>query len=85
MRLAYSTINWGTKPDMAQAFKEIRQAGWKGVELFNHPLDWLGSPAHLTKALGGLVPATSFGAIDLPISPEALAIEEQRMDYAAQL
>jgi inosose dehydratase len=84
LRFAYSTINWGTKPDLAQAFKEVRQAGWKAVELFNHPLDWLGLPAHLTKALGGLKPATSFGAVDLPISAEALAIEEQRMDYAAQ-
>jgi inosose dehydratase len=83
LRFAYSTINWGTKPALAQAFKEIRQAGWKAVELFNHPLDWLGLPAHLTKAMGGLIPATSFGAVDLPISAEALAIEQQRMDYAA--
>lgn len=83
LRFAYSTINWGTKPALAQAFKEIRQAGWKAVELFNHPLDWLGAPAHLTKALGGLKPATSFGAVDLPITAEALAIEQQRMDYAA--
>src|SRR5258706_8060054 len=83
LRFAYSTINWGTKPAVTEAFKEIRQAGWKAVELFNHPLDWLGTPAHLTKALGGLKPATSFGAVDLPITAEALVVEQQRMDYAA--
>ena len=44
LRLAYSTINWGETPDMAAAFAEIRDAGWHAVELFNHSLDWLGSP-----------------------------------------
>ena len=26
LRFAYSTINWGTKPDLAIAFKDIRKA-----------------------------------------------------------
>jgi len=83
LRFAYSTINWGTKPDLAATFKEIRQAGWQAVELFDHPLDWLGTPAHLTRLLGRLRAATSFGIVDVPASAEQLTIHKRRMDYAA--
>src|SRR5436190_12545884 len=84
LRFGYSTLNWRLQPPLAQAFKDIRQAGWKALELFNHPLDWLGSHAFLTKALGGLRLATFFGDIALPVSTDALAIHQQRMDYAAE-
>ena len=83
LRFAYSTINWGTKPDLAATFKEIRQAGWQAVELFDHSLDWLGTPAHLTKQLGRLRAATFFGGIEVPVSAETLTIHQRRMDYAA--
>src|SRR5215210_6322334 len=85
LRFAYSTINWGTTPDLPAAFREIRQAGWSAVELFNHSLDWLGPREHLSKALGRLQPATSFGSIELPISADQLTVHKRRMDYAAQL
>src|SRR5690606_20647503 len=62
LRFGYSTINWGTTPDLDAVFDEIRQAGWGAVELFVHPLDWLGTPVHLRKKLGGLQVATNFGA-----------------------
>jgi inosose dehydratase len=83
LRFAYSTLNWGTKPPLTQAFKEIRQAGWKAVELYDHSLDWLGTPAQFTRGLGGLKPATFFGAIDLPVSADLLVMHQRRMDYAA--
>jgi inosose dehydratase len=83
LRFAYSTINWGTKPDLAAAFAEIRAAGWQAVELFDHSLDWLGTPAYLTQMLGGLRPATFFGGVEVPVSAEQLTIHQRRMDYAA--
>ena len=83
LRFAYSTINWGTKPDLAATFKEIRAAGWQAVELFDHPLDWLGTPAHLTRHLGKLRAATSFGIVDVPSSAEQLTIQKRRIEYAA--
>jgi inosose dehydratase len=83
LRFAYSTINWGTKPDLAAALKEIRQAGWQAVELFDHSLDWLGTPAHLTRQLGRLRAATFFGGVEVPVSAETLTIHQRRMDYAA--
>jgi inosose dehydratase len=83
LRFAYSTINWGTRPDLAAAFKEIKRAGWRAVELFDHPLDWLGTPEHLTRRLGGLRVATFFGVIDVPASPETLTVHQRRMEYAA--
>lgn len=83
LRFAYSTINWGTKPDLAAAFGEIRAAGWQALELFDHSLDWLGTPQHLTQALGGLRAATFFGGVEVPVSAEALTIHQRRMDYAA--
>ena len=85
LRFAYSTINWGTKPDLKTTFKEIRQAGWRALELFDHPLDWLGTPAHLEKLLGRLRAATFFGVIDVPASAEQLTLHQRRMEYAALL
>jgi sugar phosphate isomerase/epimerase len=83
LRFAYSTINWGTKPDLASTFKQIRKAGWQAVELFDHSLDWLGTPDHLRSLLGGLRAATFFGGIEVPVSAETLTIHQRRMDYAA--
>jgi len=83
LRFAYSTINWGTKPDLTAAFGEIRAAGWQALELFDHSLDWLGTPQHLTQALGGLHTATFFGGVEVTVSSESLTIHQRRMDYAA--
>ena len=83
LRFAYSTINWGTKPDLAAAFGQVRAAGWQALELFDHSLDWLGTPQHLTQALGGLHAATFFGGVEVPVSAESLTIHQRRMDYAA--
>ena len=33
LRFAYSTINWGTTPDLAAVATEIRESGWGAVEL----------------------------------------------------
>ena len=71
LRFAYSTINWGTKPDLAAAFGEIRAAGWQALELFDHSLDWLGTPQHLTQALGGLHAATFFGGAAIGVFTSA--------------
>ncbi len=83
LRFAYSTINWTTKPDLAATFKEIRDTGWQAVELFDHALDWLGTPDHLSALLGGLKVATSFGSVEVPVSAESLTIHKRRIDYAA--
>jgi inosose dehydratase len=83
LRFAYSTINWGTKPDLATTFKEIAGAGWKAAELFDHSLDWLGTPQHLSGLLNGLQAATFFGGVEVPVSQEQLTIHQRRMDYAA--
>jgi inosose dehydratase len=68
LRFAYSTINWGATCDIPTALQEIRSAGWGAVELFGHSLDLLGTPASLSRLLDGLVPATLFSAIELPVS-----------------
>ena len=83
LRFAYSTINWGTKPDLAAAFTDIRRPGWQAVELFDHSLDWLGTPDHLLGALAGLKVATFFGVVEVPASAEQLTIHKRRLDYAA--
>jgi inosose dehydratase len=83
LRFAYSTINWGTKGDMAAMLSEIRQAGWSAVELFDHSLDWLGTPDNLKALLGGLQAATFFGGVEVPVDASQLKIHKQRMDYAA--
>jgi inosose dehydratase len=83
LRFAYSTINWGTKPDLQATFAEIRQAGWSAVELFDHSLDWMGTPDHLRAALGGLHPATAFGGVEVPASADQITTHKRRIDYAA--
>jgi sugar phosphate isomerase/epimerase len=83
LRFAYSTINWGTTPDLDTVFGEIRDAGWGAVELFVHPLDWLGTPDRLREKLGGLLVATNFGAVEVPTSKEQLTRLKNQIDYAA--
>jgi inosose dehydratase len=83
LRFAYSTINWGTKPNLKAAFKDIHKAGWQAVELFDHSLDWLGTPDYLKGVIGGLKAATFFGGVEVPVSTDQLTIHKRRMDYAA--
>jgi sugar phosphate isomerase/epimerase len=83
LRFAYSTINWGTVPDLEAVFSEIREAGWGAVELFVHQLDWLGTPDHLRNALGGLEVATNFGVVEVPTSKDQLTKLKNQIDYAA--
>ncbi len=83
LRFGYSTINWGTTPDLDAVFDEIRQAGWGAVELFVHPLDWLGTPERLREKLGGLQVATNFGAVEVPTSKDQLTKLKNQIDYAA--
>lgn len=84
LKFAYSTINWSTKPDLASMFAEIRAAGWEAVELFDHSLDWLGTPESLREQLGGLRVATFFGGLEIPIDPTQVSIHKRRIDYAAR-
>ncbi len=83
LRFAYSTINWGTTPDLAAMFGEIRDAGWGAVELFVHSLDWLGTPENLRENLGGLQVATNFGVVDVPTNRDQLTKLKNQIDYAA--
>ena len=85
LRFAYDTINWGETCDLAAAFAEIRQAGWKAAELFGHSLDWLGTPAHLKATLDGLIPATLFGSVAIPSSDQQRTIHMRRVEYAAEI
>jgi sugar phosphate isomerase/epimerase len=85
LKFAYSTINWGTKPDLATMFAEIRDSGWAAVELFDHSLDWLGTLDHLRAQLGGLRVATLFGGLELPVDATQLTTHKRRIDYAALL
>lgn len=85
MRFSYSTINWGETPDLEPAFAEIREAGWGAVELFLHPLDWLGPPARLVDRLGGLTAATLFGTVVIPVDADQRTRHERRIDYAAAI
>ncbi len=82
---AYSTINWGEHCDLAACFAEIRQSGWRAVELFAHTLDWLGTPKRLRALLGDLRAATLFGTIDLPASERQLTIHKNRIEYRAEV
>ncbi|MDZ4766377.1 MAG: sugar phosphate isomerase/epimerase [Chloroflexota bacterium] len=82
---AYSTINWGTKTDLAAAFAEIRAAGWGAVELFDHALDWMGTFEHLRGLLGGLQVATSFGGLEVPVSAESITMHKRRIEYAGRM
>jgi sugar phosphate isomerase/epimerase len=83
LRFAYSTINWGTKGDITAMCREIRDAGWGAVELFDHSLDWLGTPDHLRQTLGGLKVATFFGGVEVPVSADQINTHKQRIEYAA--
>lgn len=85
LRFAYSTINWGTTPDLARAFEEIHAAGWRAVELFWHSLDWLGPPARLLPLLGELEVATLFGVFELPITDAQMVRMKNEIAYAAEL
>ncbi len=85
LRFAYSTINWGTTPDLAQTFAEIHAAGWNAVELFWHSLDWLGPPARLLPLLGNLEVATFFGVFELPITNAQRVKTQNEIAYAAEL
>ncbi len=85
MHFAYSTINWGTTPDLPAMFAEIRSVGWRAVELFDFSLDWLGTPDSVRAGLDGLAVATGFGGIELPASERHLTIHKRRMDYMAHL
>lgn len=85
LRFAYSTINWGTKCDLPAACREIREAGWPAVELFDHSLDWLGTADHLRGTLDGLKVATLFGSVAVPGNADQLTLHKHRIDYAAQV
>jgi inosose dehydratase len=85
LRFAYSTINWGTTPDFVRTFDEIREAGWRAVELFWHSLDWLGPVTRMQRLLGELRVATLFGKIDLPTDERQLVRMQNEIAYAAQL
>ncbi len=83
LRFAYSTINWTTKPDLAATFQQIRDTGWQAVELFDHSLDWLGTPDRLRGLLDGLTVATSFGGVEVPAGADQITMHKNRIDYAA--
>ncbi len=85
LRFAYSTINWTTKPDLAATFQQIRDTGWQAVELFDHSLDWMGTPDRMKGLLGGLQVATSFGGVEIPLGADQLNVHKNRIDYAALL
>ena len=85
MKFGYSTINWGETPDMAEVLGEIHSAGWRAVELFAHPLDWLGPPAVLQDHLGELRAATLFGAVQVPTSSAGGTKLRRHIDYCAAL
>ena len=87
MRFAYSTINWGTTPDFAAAFAEIREAGWRAVELFWHDLGWMGPPERMRGLLAGagLTAATSFGLVRVPGDAGQLVRLRNEVAHAAAL
>ena len=87
MRFAYSTINWGATPDFAAAFAEIREAGWRAVELFWHDLGWMGPPERMRGLLAGagLTAATSFGLVRVPVDAGQLVRLRNEVAHAAAL
>ena len=85
LRFAYSTINWGTTPDLAAVAAEIRQSGWGAVELFWHDLGWLGPPERLREELGDLRVATLFGKAELPITAAQATRMRHEIAYAAEV
>jgi sugar phosphate isomerase/epimerase len=85
LRFAYSTINWGANCDIPACLTEIRETGWRAVELFLHSLDQMGTPSTLSSNLAGLVPATVFAAVDLPATDEQRKVLKNRITYAAEI
>ena len=85
LRFAYSTINWGTTPDLTTTFAEIKQSGWRAVELFWHSLDWLGPAGWLRDQLDGLVVATFFSVFKLPADAFQLTRMKNEIAYAAEI
>jgi inosose dehydratase len=85
LRFAYSTINWGTTPDFAAAFAEIREAGWQAVELFWHDLDWLGPPDRMRELLGDLRVSSLFGSVRVPLDAAQGVRMRNEIAYAATL
>lgn len=87
LRFAYSTITWGTTPDLDAAFAQIREAGWRAVELFWHDLGWLGTPARLRARLDAhdLLPATLFGLVRMPVDHQQFVRLSNEIAFAAEL
>jgi sugar phosphate isomerase/epimerase len=85
LRFAYSTINWGAACDLEACLGEIRSTGWGAVELFGHSLDQMGTPATMNGLLDGLIPATVFAGIDLPVTDEQRKVMRNRISFAAEI
>ncbi len=85
LRFAYSTINWSATCDIPTCLAEIRATGWGAVELFGHSLDQMGTPATINRHLAGLVPATVFAGIDLPVTEEQRKTLKNRIVFAAEI
>lgn len=85
LRFAYSTINWGVNCDIPKCLDEIQSTGWGAVELFAHSLDQMGTPATIARQLNGLVPATVFAGIDLPVTDEQRKVQRNRITFAAEI
>jgi sugar phosphate isomerase/epimerase len=66
---------------------DIREAGWRAVEFFQHPLDLLGTPAFLSSLLADadLLPATLFGSIEPVMDRSQLTILRNQIRFAAEL
>ncbi len=85
LRFAYSTINWGANCDIPKCLNEIQSTGWGAVELFAHSLDQMGTPSAITRHLNGLVPATVFAGIDLPVTDEQRKVQKNRIEFASEI
>lgn len=86
VRFAYSTINWGKDCDLGQVASQIAAAGWRAVELFDHSLDLLGTPASVRRRLAPLEVATVFGHVAAPFHTRAQVERHRRqIEFAAEL
>lgn len=86
LRFAYSTINWGKDCDLSEAASEIAAAGWRAVELYDHSLDLLGTPASVRRRLGGLEVATVFGHVAEPFHTRPQVERHRRqIEFAAEV
>jgi inosose dehydratase len=85
LAFAYSTINWGETPDMAAMLSEIGAEGWRAVEVFAQPLNWLGPHTDLIAQLreNRLRAATFFGGVEIPGDAGQPVRHRRRIDYAA--